>query len=221
MSSGGVDQTVSSFRESVAKLRSVPPSEAVRLGYRKLIYRKVSLERYEIPAGESRAPSYPLIHRVEIVDPDQYETIVEASPYLTIDDITRFRQQGSTCIAVMDGDRVAASTWMAKGQVLASDLQRDVTVAQDEHLSCRSYVDPTYRGQSLMSHMIHHYSQQVCPTDTIWGLIFGWNAASVRSVERLGWRHTGTYWTTYVFGRQYPGYVIFDGTDTNKPARPS
>ncbi|MCZ7628810.1 MAG: hypothetical protein M5U19_06995 [Microthrixaceae bacterium] len=77
---------------------------------------------------------------------------------------------------------------------------RTIQVPDNQHFSCRSFVDPDYRGMALMGHMVHHYSGSVHPDDLVWGLIFHWNVASVRTFERIGWRHLGDYWTIFLFG---------------------
>ena len=156
-------------------------------------------------AGASEAPSLPLDLEVEFVGPEGFDRLLGTSPYLTAEDIEHFAQQRSTCIVVRDGDRVAATSWMTAGDVFVHELQRVVVVPVTEHFSCRSYVDPDYRGRALLGHMIHSYSERLDPDDVVWGLVYGWNTASVLSLERIGWRCTGEYWTRWILGTKRGG----------------
>lgn len=187
------------------KLSELLPRKAVRLAFRKLIYRKVALRRYEVEAGRRRAPRIPVNFRVEFLESPDFDRLLGTNPYLTPQDVLHFRQQRSVCIAVFDGDRIAASSWMTSGRVYVSELQRYIDVPPEEHFSCRTYVDDDYRGQALMGHMLHAYSLRLPPTDIVWGLTYWWNTASIRSIEGLGWRHTGVYWTRFIFGRKLFG----------------
>lgn len=191
------------------RLKGRSLEEIVRLAYRKAVYRKVSMSRYEIRAGDSTTPETPLLHRIERLGPDRFERMLGTNPYLEPADLDRFAHQRSTCVAVYDGDRVAASTWMTQGDVYVHELHRVVPVPGNEHFSCRSYVDPDYRGQFLLSHMIDVYSRSQPAGDVLWGLVYAWNEPSIRSLERLGWRHTGNYWTHFVAGRKVAGESHF------------
>jgi hypothetical protein len=53
--------------------------------------------------------------------------------------------------------------------------------------------------------MIHSYSERLAADDLIWGLVYEWNAASVLSLERIGWRCTGEYWTRWILGTKHGG----------------
>jgi GNAT superfamily N-acetyltransferase len=191
------------------QLRSTSPREAARLVFRKAIYRRVEMRRYGTPAGESVAPTRPLELPIEILGPGEYERVLGTTPYLSAADLEHFQRQESRCIVVATDDEVAACSWMTWGDVYVSELQRTIRVPEGEHFSCRSFVHPAHQGQSLMSHMIHHYSTTVAPTDLVWGLVYAWNTASVRSLERIGWRHRGDYWTTWIFDRQLGGQRLF------------
>ncbi len=94
---------------------------------------------------------------------------------------------------------------MTSGDVYVSDLHRSIKVPPNEHFSCRTYVHENYRGRDLMSHMLSAYSRQIPPNDIIWGPILRRNTASIRSVEKIGWRHTGDNWTRFVLGHKLPG----------------
>jgi RimJ/RimL family protein N-acetyltransferase len=182
--------------------------------FRKLIHRKVLLGRYEMLAGASVAPQVPLTLELDFLGDPDFDQALGSTPYLAASDLERFRQQESTCIVVRDDDRVVGSTWVTRGRVYVSELHRHVNVPEGEYYMCRSYVDPGYRSMSLMSHMILAFAQCLPPQVRVWGLCYPWNVASVRSLERLGWRHTGDYWTRFVFGRKIPGERHF-------PARPA
>ncbi len=189
-----------SWSERRATLESMAPRDAVRLIFRKAIYRRVSIGRFGTLAGSSEMPEPELAFPIEFWTEEAFGRVLGTNPYLTADDIERFRHQESVCIVVLDGDRIAASSWMTRGEVFVSELQQVLSLDQSEHFSCRSYVDPDYRGHALLSHMIHAYSIRRRPDDEVWGVQYLWNTAAVRSTERLGWRHSGTFWTLHLFG---------------------
>lgn len=186
-------------------LRSKRPSEAAALVARKFIYRKAVLGRYGVRAGDSMPPDQPLALAVELWGPDRFDEVLPTNPNLNAEDVEHFRRQNSVCIVVLDRSRIASSSWMTWGDVFVHELERTLHVPVGEHFSCRSYVDPDYRGQSLFSHMIHAYSMSVPLDDEVWGLVFDWNVASVRSLENIGWRLSGEYWTRFVLTRRFPG----------------
>ena len=202
-------------------LRSTPLPETIRLIFRKAVYRNVLLARYEIRAGSSESPSPHMPYRIEILAEADFDRVADSTPYLTPEDLRDFRRQKSLCIVVWDGNRIAGSSWMTAGEVFVHELHRAVEVTEREHFSCRSYVHPDYRGKSLLSHMIHAYSQRVNQEDLVWGLVYEWNLASIRSLEKLGWRHTGDYWTKFVFGRKVPGERHFSPRPPTSVSRPS
>jgi RimJ/RimL family protein N-acetyltransferase len=193
-----------SLRDRIDKVREAPSiGGALRLVYRKLIFRRVTFLRYEVSAGRSRDPGVPEGFRIEFISGPDYGTVEESSPYLSPEDLENFREQNATCIVALDGPRVAASTWMMSGAVEVADLDRTLDVPPTEHYSCRSYVAPEYRGKSLMSSMIHSYSASVPDSHLVWGLVYEWNTASIRMLEKIGWQLTGTYSTTWVLGRRF------------------
>ena len=193
------------LQSKLQQLREASPAEAVQLLFRKVIYRNVLMGRYEVPADSSTPPTKPLDLEIGFLDDSRFDEVLGTSPHLTVADVERFKRQNSVCIVARDGDRIAASSWMTWGEVYVTELQRCIHVPQGEHFSCRSYVDPDYRGKSLLSHMIHAYSSRLSAADRVWGLVYSWNVASVRSLEKIGWRHTGDYWTRFVLGLKIPG----------------
>lgn len=186
----------------IRELVDAGPTGAARLAWRKAVHRRVGMGRYGVPTGDSRTPDRPCEFAVEIWGPERFDEVGGTNPYLHDDDLDLFRSQRSTVIVTLDGDRMAASTWMTGGRVWVSELDRHLDVPASEHFSCRSYVDPDYRGHSLMSHMIHAYSREQPPGDEVWGLVYDWNIASIRSLERIGWRRSGDYWTQVTLGRR-------------------
>lgn len=191
--------------DRVGLLRSSSPTDAARLVFRKTIHRKVDLRRYGYLAGESTPPHRPLELRLDLLGPDRFDMVFATNPHFEPDDPERFHAQDTTCIVIWDGDRIAASSWMTRGRVYVHELQRHVQLASHEHFFCRSYAEPDYRGLALFSHMIHGYSSRQDPNDIVWGLVFAWNLHSIRSLERIGQRHTGDYWTRWVLGRRFHG----------------
>lgn len=188
-----------------SKVQGRAPVEVARLVWRKAVHRKVTMGRYGVPTAESREPSRPCPFTVELWGPDRYDAVLGTNPYLTDDDLAHFHRQRSTCIVVLDDDAIVASSWMTSGDVFVHELQRSLAVPSSEHFSCRSYVDDDHHGMSLMSHMIHRYSSAQPAGDEVWGLVYDWNMSSVRSLERIGWRRSGDYWTSWWFDRKVPG----------------
>lgn len=187
------------------KLAAHGPGEVARLVWRKAVHRKVTMGRYGVPTAQSRPPTRPCPFTIELWGPDRYDEVLATNPHLTDDDLVHFHRQRSTCIVVLDGGRIVASSWMTSGDVFVHELQRRISVPTSEHLSCRSYVDDDHHGMSLMSHMIHTYSAAQPAGDEVWGLVYDWNMSSVRSLERIGWRRSGDYWTSWWFDRPFPG----------------
>lgn len=205
---------MSKWTDRLAQLREASPAEAARLVFRKAIYRKVEMRRFDVAARDSLEPQRELDLQIELLGAERFGAVVGTNPYLTDDDLQHFSAQASTCIVVLDDSRIAASSWMTNGHVYVHELQRAVDVPRAEHYSCRTYVSPDYRGRALMQHMLHWYAKHCSPDDLIWGLVFGDNIASIRSLERIGWRQSGEYWSRYVFGKQLHGHRRF-------PARPA
>lgn len=200
------------------QLRSSSPKEALRLVYRKAIYRKVVMNRLGAVAGSHVPHKRAVDYRTELLGPDRYEVILESNPHLAQSDLDHFNRQHSTCIVVYDGDRIASSSWMTSGSVYHHELQRHIEVPHDQHFSCRSYVDPDYRGKSLFSHMVYTYATSVPPDQLVWGLVYAWNVASLRSLEAIGWEHFGEEWSTYVLGMQRPGSSALTATERREGA---
>lgn len=178
-----------------------------RRGFRKLVYRRTVMARYEVRAGESRAPDVACPYEMRLLSADELGLVAESNPYVSREDLADLRRQTSLCLVVLDGDRVAASSWLTSGQVRVHELERVVDVPPGEHFSCRSYVDPGYRGRSLHRHMLHAKALQVPAEHTLWCLVYDWNVASIRSLEAAGWRRTGRCWTRFLFTRQSAGHI--------------
>lgn len=199
-------------KSRLRQLREASPRQAARLLWRKAIYRKVLMGEFGVKAGDTQALGVASPYPITFLVRDEWPRALENNPHLSQTDLDRFIAQKATCIVASDGERLAASTWMIEGpdDVFVDDLHRSVRVAANQHFSCRSFVDPDYRGHALLSHMIHEYSTSVPADNSVWGLVFRWNIASFTSLERLGWRHRGDYWTTFVFGRKYFGERNFE-----------
>jgi len=183
-----------------------------RRGFRKLIYRRTVMARYEVKAGESRAPGEACPYEVRVLDDHELDLVAGSNPHLSREDLEDLRQQTSSCLVVLDGDRVAASSWLTHGRVRVHELERVVHVPPGEHFSCRSYVDPEYRGRSLHRHMLHAKALQVPPEHTLWCLVYDWNVASIRSLEAAGWRRSGRCWTRFLFTRRTEGHELMPVT---------
>lgn len=173
--------------------------------FRKLVYRKSVMGHYEIVAGESVAP--PGVPPVDIrfLRGGDVDEVPGSNPYLSAADVERFRSADPICIVARHGDRLAASSWMIRRDHYVTELQRVVRVREGEHFSCRSYVDESFRGHRLLSHMLYAYATSVAgPSDRLWCLIHDWNVPSARAYERVGWRRRGEMGTVVVLGRKIP-----------------
>ncbi|MCB1257958.1 MAG: hypothetical protein KDB26_12675 [Microthrixaceae bacterium] len=190
-------------KSRLEQLRESHPREALRLVWRKAIYRKVLIGEFGIRAGDSVAPPNDHGLVIDLLNQDDWHLALENNPYLNEADLARFRNQAATCIVARDGNRIAASTWMLRGGFFVTEVSRELHLRPDTHFSCRSFVASDYRGRALLSHMIHHYAMSIDPDNQITGLVFDWNIPSIRSLERIGWRHRGDYWTTFVLGRAF------------------
>lgn len=178
---------------------------AGRLVFRRFVYRKAEFVRCGARAADHVPPSRPLELSLEIVGAEAFDRILGSSPHLSASDVDRFRQHPSACIVVWDGDHIASSSWMTSGEVLVDELHRSVAVGPGEHFSCRSWVDPDYRGASLFGHMVAAYAASVPPDDLVWGLVLRRNVASLLTLQRLGWRGFGEDWTRFIGGRPVAG----------------
>lgn len=188
------------------QLREASPSEALRLVYRKAIYRKVVMGEYAVRAGDTTPPATTHELDIEILDMDHWDRALRNNPYLGAVDLDRFRtQRRATCIAAFDDDAIVASTWMLQGEAPVDELDRSIIMEPRWHYSCRSFVSVDYRGMALLGHMIGKYSLAIDPDDVVWGLVYDWNVASSRSLEGLGWRYQGDWWTTFILGMKFHG----------------
>ena len=182
--------------------------------WRKLVLRRVTMGCHGVQAGTSVGPSPGAGTSVEFLRPDSFGEVLGTNPNLREIDIERFAEQNATCIVARIDGAVAASSWMTYGEVYVSDLGRTIHVADDEHYSCRSYVDPRWRGQSLFGVMVQAYTAAQRPQDLVWGHVFDWNTASIHTLEKLGWRRFGDSRTTFVFTRPV-------ASETRYPPRPA
>ncbi len=207
----------------LSQLRTASAGEAARLVFRKTVYRKVRMGRYGYFAREAVRPHRPLDLRIALWGPERFDAVHGTNEHLTADDLEHFRRQRTCCIVVLDGERIAASSWMTGGLVYVHELDQVIEVPEGEHFSCRSFVDPDYRGLSLFSHMVYAYTKTLDPDVEVWGFVYYWNTASIRSLANIGWRYSGDYWTTYALWKKLPGSSrceprsAFEGQDVYIP----
>lgn len=181
------------------RLRGAGAAAAAKLCFRKLIYRKVTMMRYESPAGTTAVPAGACPYRLDVSRDLDCEAILDSNPHLCRLDVEKFIHMDSTCVAAYDGDRIVGSTWFVRGRVFVPELHRDVEASGREHYICRSFVHPDYRGHRLLQHIIYAYASQVPADDLMWGLIYPWNAAPRRTAEKEGRAHVADYWTRFIF----------------------
>lgn len=204
--------------KKLGAIAGLGPTRAVRAVGRKLVYRSARMGRYGFRAGDAIPPAREHPYAIEIWGPERFDEILVNNDNLTAFDLERFRNQTSSVIVVLDEGQVVASSWMTRGGVWVTDLQRAIEVPAGEHFSCRSWVSPTHRGQSLFSHMVFHYARSVPADDEVWGLVYYWNTASVRSLANIGWLLSGDYRCRWLFDRphlrieRFPARPAFEGS---------
>lgn len=175
----------------------------VRLAYRKLIHRRADFIECGAAAGDHREPVKPFDLAFEVVGVDGYADLLAASPHLSQADIDYLSTVDSKVVVVRDDEKVAAMNWFVRGPALLwiTELRRAVTLSGGEHYSCRTFVDPDYRGRALAEHMICGYARGLGRDDRIWGLVMTRNQPSLRFLSRIGWQATGSWTAQVQFGR--------------------
>lgn len=179
--------------------------ELPRLAFRKILYRRDELGVFEVRAGAVIAPPSSPGLQILLLSGPAIEEVAGTSPFLTAEDMARFRHQRATCIVARDGNRTVASSWMLGGTTYVTELHRTIEVSDSEHFSCRSYVHPTHQGRALLGHLIASYAACLPAGDRIFGFVYKWNEASIRSLDRIGWEYVGDTWTTHVLGVKLHG----------------
>lgn len=150
-------------------------------------------------------PARPPALSIEVAPMDDAAELVAWSPYLSQRDVDEFRAQGGAYAAtVRDGNQLAAMNVFVRGPstVRVEELRGVIPVEAGGHFSCRTYVDPQFRGQALFEQMIWAYAQTLDGDDRIWGLVLEQNRPSLRSLARNGWQDMGRWSATTRVGRR-------------------
>jgi len=175
---------------------------AVRLA-RRFVHHRDDLVECGAPVAEHRRPAHGLDLPIEAVPPGSFASLVPCSPHLSGTDVERFVSVGAVALVVRDGDHVAAMNFFVPGpgHAWVDELDASVPVAEGEHFSCRTFVDPAYRGRAMFEHLVWVYASGLGPEERIWGLVMARNAASLRSLGRNGWVATARWTATTRLGR--------------------
>jgi GNAT superfamily N-acetyltransferase len=194
--SAGEERSVA-WRQTI---QGMSPRDIVRAAFRKFIFRRVTMGVYEAVAAESR-PFEAEGCRMELVSGRDVDPSVIANPYLQADEYENLRRRdGASCVLARCGDAVVGSQWVLQRHAEVSDLGCAMKLDEDVHFFCHVHVREDFRGRALMSAMIHHYITIQNPSARFITLVYDWNTASVRNLEKLGWERTGTYSATWVLG---------------------
>lgn len=198
-----MDNGIASIRGRLGRLRRVPFNVLMRVAVRKYIYSRVVMGWYACRCGDVCTPAPAPSFRMEVVGGPSVDFATIANPFLNDQDFAELSvNPAADCVIAWEGDELAGSTWMLHGRVAVHELDRNLTLPVGHHYSCRTHVHEAYHGRGLMGQMIAHYAALQSADDTLCGVIFDWNQASVKSVLRLGWSRTGTLTTTRLLGRQ-------------------
>ena len=185
-------------RTLAQKLAGRSPGEILKLAWRKYVFRKASMLKYEIVAAESSLTSVEPPCAVEFWTVARFPELLGTTPYLTAADVEKFSDTESTAVVALEGGAVVGSLWALTGEVYVEELWRSLTIPDGEYYICRAFVEPRFRGRQLMSHLLHAFATRYARSDEkLVGLIYSWNAASLKSSERIGsssHRELGTVW---------------------------
>ena len=158
-------------------------------------------------------PAKPFALLIEVTPMDDAAELVAWSPYLSQRDVDDFRARGGAYTAtIRDGHQLAAMNVFVRGPstVRVEELRGVIPVEAGGHFSCRTYVDPQFRGQALFEQMIWAYAQTLDGDDRIWGLVLEQNQPSLRSLARNGWQDFGRWTATTRLGRHAMRRVNYD-----------
>lgn len=139
----------------------------------------------------------------EAMPPERFEELTSVSPHITRHDVDDFRRRQTSAVVMRDGGRVVAVNFFVRGpgSVWVEEFAHEVPLCDGDHYSCRTYVDPGYRGRALYDQMIAFYLRDLHATDRIWGLVMTRNEPSLRMLHRVGWTDWGRWIATTKFGR--------------------
>lgn len=155
--------------------------------FERFIYKAIWMRQYVVIARDCNLPADEPPFTLEFWDPDKFERVLGTSPYLTGDDIDDFKKASSVCTVALDGDRIAASLWAVRGRCHMRELNRSVTIGDDEYYICRVFVDPDYRGNHLSGYMKSYFSRNYAePGDRIISWVHDWNIGAIRNNAVLG-----------------------------------
>ena len=169
----------------------------------KLIFREVRLGQYVNSARCYRPPSMPCEYRIEIWGPDRYGDVLGTNPYLTASDVDHFRRQTTVCVVVLDQESIVASNWWTSGRVYVSEIDDYIDVPPGAHYSCRQWVTPDHRGKKLANHMSYAFVRTVGPEDEFWSHVRDDNEASLRSLDRIGYRRVADIRVRWIVGIKF------------------
>lgn len=141
--------------------------------------------------------------RFELVSAAELTRFRGLSPFLSDADIDDFRSRDCVAVVANANSRPVAVNVFVRGPGTAwvSEFGGEVPVESGEHFSCRTFVDPSYRGRGLSAQMKTFYRQGLPADDRLWALIMARNRSSLRGVGRCGWVSVGRWTATTVLGR--------------------
>lgn len=180
--------------------RGLTPLQLIRAARRRILFRfnKIGFYRVDVLA----------LQRVHVANlPTQVIPAHEVhfgdlnNPYLQEADFEHLRNNPeSWCVVVRSGGSTIASNWYLRGRIHIPEVSRTIEHPPGAHYSCRTYVEPSFRGRRLKSHMDTCYVEAVRDCTYLTGAIYHWNTSSIRAVVNAGWRRTGTLWSCRILG---------------------
>ncbi|MFC1533113.1 GNAT family N-acetyltransferase [Thermodesulfobacteriota bacterium] len=164
--------------------------KALSIFFQNYIYRVFWVGLHCALGPEMVKPDDDCPYEIQFWGSDKYRATLGTSKYLSIEDLDEFDRCRSTCLVAIDRGIIIASSWMVQGDHYLSEFKHTVKISDKEFFSCRSYVLPAYRGKHLLSHIIYAFSNNIDqPCHKIWCFIHNWNIASIKTYEKIGFKH--------------------------------
>jgi len=162
-------------------------------------YRVLTLEPNDVPASFSSER-----HALEgrAVCGDELATLAGKHKDVSTEFIVRTAPKGDWCYAYFDGDKLVSYGWYSYQPTRVGE-QFDFEFPNQYAYMYRGFTERDYRGARLHGHGMVQAVHRVADEGRrgLIGLVEVQNAASLRSVQRIGYRRQGTIITFRFFGR--------------------
>lgn len=162
-------------------------------------YRLLTLEPGDVPASFSSER-----HALEgrAVCGDELATLAGKHKDVSAEFIARTAPKGDWCYAYFDGDKLASYGWYSYQPTRVGE-EFDFEFPNQYAYMYRGFTERDYRGARLHGHGMVQAVHRVANEGRrgLIGLVEAQNAASLRSVQRIGYRRQGTIIMFRFFGR--------------------